>query len=682
MNPDLINAARAVVAAKSRHPDLTPEEFHQIAQSYGQDGEKVAAYLQQLRADHGNLVASALKGITANWGDELVGMIPKSLGGGEDAKNEMRLRYELAALDHPIAAPLTEMAGGVGAAVATGGLAPEFATGSRIANAALEAGAVGGGYGVVSGAGGGEDAASRVHGAVREGATGTLLGGALGAVAGTLAEHTPSGVALRRQLDAIQQSGGIRALRKTLADFRAGGRGDLVTTADLSRPLAGVGDFGATNNPTVYNKAADIFEHRQPDITERLLNDVDEHIGTPDAHVRAQQLAEGKRDWANTAYDNLRDSGAEFSPEDLAPYLEHPKIKSALGEARLAGDLAPGSLMEQRLARLTNEGSVVKTPADQLNELQSRMAASGGNPAPEDKALAMRILNGEPVESVFKPSQPVVAPTRPLSFTDMQQTKRALDGLVGTAYRKGNVPLAQAYGNIRNAVVDAITNKVPEYAVVDAEYAAKSRLQDMLTQGQDAWNKIGVRQLQENLSKLSPADRDEFRLGLASKLVDSLRDVSTNRNVAKQLLDKGISMQEKLKVIFGDEDTFNNFMNRVKLEKKMADTRATVGGSATAKRTADVSFDPLPMLAGSFYGPHAALAGATRSLFRNPQRTSNIAKIVGDFAFTQGADKVEALLNKLTQPVSLLGHMPAVRIGQGTAIAAPHITSLFDQPQD
>jgi len=645
MDPEIVKAARALIAARKQYPDLTADEAEQITKSYGHSADDVVKYIDKLRSDHGDLVASGLKGFTMNWGDELVGLLPEALGGGERGKEEMRLRQELASLDHPIAAPVTELAGGIGSAVLTGGLSPEFQGASRIANAAKTAAVVGGGYGAVSGAGEGEDIGDRAKHAAAGGVAGAALGGALGAAAGRIAEHTSIASALRRQLDAIEQSGGFQALRKTLDEFRHAGRGDEVVLADLSQPLQNVADFAANNNPATYNKAAKILNERQPDITERLLTDVEHHVGKPlpDAEARALELKNDKFDWANTAYNNLRSVKASFKPEDIASFIDKPTVEHALEQAQLADDITQGGALEALIKRV-----------------------QAGSRDPEDIAAMKQIANSGKLQ-------------RPLSFNDMQQLKRALDGKVGAAYAKGNVPLADAYKALRDQVKSAIMAKVPEYAAVDAEYAAKSRLQEMLTKGIETWNKIGVRQLTDDVAKLNPADAEQFRYGLASKLVDTLRDSNTNRNVAKQIMDKGVSMQEKLKVIFGDEKTFDSFMERVKTERQMGDTRATIGGSPTHKRDSDAIFNPLPALAGAAYGPHGVLssllhhiAGASRKA-----ETSKVAEKLGENLFTQGADKIDALLAKLAQPVSILGHSNATHLGQAAGISSSYLASLF-----
>lgn len=639
MNPDLVKAARALVAARKQYPDLSEQEAESIAKSFGQKADDVVGYIQKLRSDHGNIVASGLGGFTANFGDELVGALPSALGGGEAGKEEMRLRQELAQIDHPVGAPAAELAGGLGSAVLTGGLAPELQVGGRVASAATNAAVAGGVYGAVAGAGAGETPSERLRKAALEGGAGAVLGGGIGAAAGRIAEHTSIATALRRQLDAIDQSGGFQKLKQTLAEFRGAGRGNEVVTADLAPELQNLADFATQNDSRTYNKAAKILNDRQPDITERILADVEDVAGKPlpDAEKMATQLKDTKYDWANTAYGNLRNVDVNIDPKEVQKLVSTPTVDHLIEQAGLADDMAGSGSLAKLLERLRT-----------------------GSRAPGDIAAAQQIAN---------------TGRRPLSFNDLHQLERALDGKVGAAYTKGNVPLADAYKAVRNQVRGLLTQVSPEYADVTAEYAAKSQLQEMLTKGVDTWNKIGVRDLTDDLARLNPEDRELFRYGLASKLVDTLRDSNTNRNVAKQIMDKGISMQEKLKVVFGTPENFDKFMQRIHAEKTMGQTRGVIGGSVTHKRDADAMFNPLPALAGAAYGPHGIVSSLLHHVAGSAGQTEKraVASKIGDNMFTQGADKVDALLRKLAEPVNILGHRTATSIGQGAGL----LTNLF-----
>jgi hypothetical protein len=215
----------------------------------------------------------------------------------------------------------------------------------------------------------------------------------------------------------------------------------------------------------------------------------------------------------------------------------------------------------------------------------------------------------------------------------------------------------KAYATVRDAVKKAMVEKVPGYAAVDAKYAAMSRLESSLQQGVDTFNKTGARELASDVAQMSPEELQQFRTGLASKLVDSLRDSRTNRDVAKQLMDASISMQEKLKIVFGDEPTFNQFMQRVKAEATMAKTKAAIGGSQTHLLGADAEFDPLPHLPGVVHGnPLGIITGLVHHTLGkvSKNQTAKVAQIVGDKMLTQGSTAIDRLLQELNKPEPLL----------------------------
>lgn len=640
MNPDLVKAARALVAFRKQNPDATEDEVRQITAHFGQKPEDVAEYIRGLHQSPNDVSVPFMQGVTANFADELSGAGHKLHIPGFPSADEYRLKQELSELTSPKASVAANLIGGIGSAVATGGLAPELNVGGRVGSAAANAAAAGGAYGAAAGAGAGETGSERLHKAITEGATGAALGGGIGAAAGRIAEHGSFATALRRQLDAIDQSGGFQAVKKNLADFRTAGRGGEVVAADLSPELQNLADFATQNDSRTYNKAAKILNERQPDITERILGDVEDIAGKPlpDAEKMAQQLKDEKYDWANTAYGKLREVKTEIPQDAISKVVQQPTIEHMLQQAKLADDMSGNGALEELIKRLQS-----------------------GSRKPEDIAAAKNIANG--------------GSARPLSFNDLHQLERALDGKVGSAYTKGNVPLADAYKGVRNQVRDLLTQTSPDYAKVTQEYAAKSQLQEMLTKGVDTWNKIGVRDLSNDLASLSKDDAELFRYGLASKLVDTLRDANTNRNIAKQIMDKGISMQEKLKVVFGTTQKFDQFMQRVQAEKTMGQTRGVIGGSVTHKRDADAMFNPLPALAGLAYGPHGVLSSLLHHVAGSAGTAEKqaVASKIGDSMFTQGADKVDALLHSLAQPVNILGKRAATGIGQGVGL----LTNLF-----
>lgn len=635
MNPDVIKAARALVKAQQKYPDMTNDEADHLARAHGVELQSVVDYVNKLRADRGNLVASGLEGFTANFGDEMVGLLPKALGGGESGKEEMRLRQELAHLDHPVAAPAAEIAGGLASAVIGTGLVPEVAGSARVANALVTGAEAGGVYGGVAGAGAGETAQERLSGGASGAFTGMIAGGALGAGGAALMELTPAAAVLRKHLKAIEESGGMQALRTKLDEFAGAnaGRSSLITAADLS-PYMGRNLREAAKRDLQTNvNAKDILTRRQSSIDERMITDIEnKSVGLPDAEKLAKALKDEKFEWSNTAYDKLRDLKVEFTPEDINKFVDTPTVAHALQLAKLADDMSTGGPLQQLMERV-QMGS--RSPADM-------------------KALEQAVNK-----------QKINAPARPITFNDLQALQRTLDGKAGKAFADRNVPLGRAYKEVRQQVLDAIENKVPEFKAVQAEFAAKSRLQNMVQQGMDTWGAKGTRELARDISMLPEKDAEIFRYSMASKLVDQIRDNPSA--TIRKLWYPSQSMKEKLRTIFGDN--FDHYMNQLGVERDMGATLEAISNVPPGEPP-----NPVGSIAHSMiYGPKYAAFNVVGKLFGHPH-AKRVSSQMGTDLLTQGSHNVERLLQRLEEPVSLFHSRRAGALG---GRAAPYVNSLF-----
>lgn len=651
MNPDLIRAARLVFLAQQRASasgvSITPGDLDAFVREETK-GQYSLADAQKYLTQHmtafdpgitpRNVGRSLAQGALGDWGDELLGKLPEALGGGKSAEEEMRLNQDIYHSAHPTADTIGKVAGGVGSGVALGAIAPEISILSRflpeagtVAGAATRAAAGGAAFGAVSGAGEGETGSQRLRGAGTGAATGAVLGGVLGAAAGKGAQLMPAARAARRLANSVEESGGLDALKASNADAAAAGKGDEVMAGDLSPATQMLTRFATNNNPNTYVRAAEKLNARQPNMSERLLNGATDLLGeTPDATTRGDALARAKSDFAasDAGYEGLRKADVKFAPSDVSPFLKEPSVQGAWKLARRAGDITEGS---------------------PLDELFNKLSAANPSASPEAIRSAMGSEGMEKVTQQFG--------DRDITFDDMHQFKQLLDDKAASAFRSGQGSLGKAYATVRDAVKQAMIDKVPGYAGVDSKYAAMSRLETSLQQGVETFNRTGTRQLASDVAQMSPEDLQQFRHGLASKLVDQLSDVKTNRDAAKNLLDSSISMQQKLKMIFGDKETFDQFMNQVKWEKTMAQSSGAVKGSQTHLLDADAEFDPIPHIPAVVthgpLGPFTALMQHTLGRVSKNQ-TSKVADLVGNKMLTQGTAAIAKMLEEAGTPQPLL----------------------------
>lgn len=395
MNPDLVKAARAIVAALKQYPDLTEDEVNQIAKSYGQKGDDVVAHIQSLQ-DKNDVSVPFMQGVTANFADEISGLGHKLHIPGFPSTEEYRLKQDVSELNNPTASKAANLIGGAGSAIATGDVIPEIQAGGRVARAALNAGAVGGAYGAIAGAGEGESPADRVSHALTGAAAGTALGGVLGAGGARIAESTSIARALKLQLKTIDESGGMQALRKSLDDFRMAGRGADVMPADLSPEMQKLGSFSTQHDMPTSITAMKALDERQAGATGRVLNDVTDVTGQPlpDASgIRAQipkvattpemtetadrikqLLSAGEGSWSKLGVRDLEAKLAEMNPSDaeIFRYGLASKFVDMLRDKKVNRNIAK-ELFDSSIAAEEKLRVIFKTP-QKFDEYMNRVA--------------------------------------------------------------------------------------------------------------------------------------------------------------------------------------------------------------------------------------------------------------------------------------------------------------------
>lgn len=557
----------------------------------------------------GGLAGAAVQGATFNWSDEIVGAMPRVLGGGAEARETVRLRNEAFRAKHPVAEFLAAMAGGAATAVG----APVSAA-KTVAGGIARGAATGGGVGAVSGAGAGEDRASRKRGAVVGGTVGTVMGGAIPTAIETGRSFVPSARATRRVDHAISRAGGAERLSQRVDEFRAAGRGEEVMLADLDPRLRAEADFAANNSDDVLTTLGNRLETRQRDASERLLDDVNTVTGErPNGPARINELAASRRTWADgpTGYGGLREGAGQLDIETIAPYFATPQVQSAWRQAQLAGDISENSSLAGRLRGWINR--------------------EGGEAE------------------------------RPASFDDVLEFKRVLDGKVREAYTRGNGALAKSYETVRNASRQILTDKLPNYAAVEAQYAARKTAEESVQQGMDWWSRADNGALQEVVRELDPQALDHFRYGMASGLVAQLQNSATNRGTARQIANASRAMQSKLRLVFGSQERFDEFMQRVETEAELGQLSSAVGGSQTARRLQARGFDPAALGIDAVTGNPAGAVSRVMALTGKGALDRNTAARVGPTVMTQGADALETLLRQWKRRPSILDPM-ATRI--------------------
>ena len=269
-DPSVIRATRLLLRALENDPEeeLTPADLEAFLrqETKGKAGlMEIEPLVRSIRATETKPNArsvgrSIAQGASMKYADEAVGALPDiargasglgpigdifgqivaKMGGGEGAKEMMRLKDEEFNRQNPKTAAASEIAGAVATSAIPG------AGGAKVGATALRMGArgaaTGGAVGGLSGAGGAEEG-ERQEGAKRGAAIGAAAGGALGGTAGIVAQGAakvlPKQRAIGRLWEAIESTGGMQKVKQLVQDLDDVGRMQSMTLGQVSKPLRG-----------------------------------------------------------------------------------------------------------------------------------------------------------------------------------------------------------------------------------------------------------------------------------------------------------------------------------------------------------------------------------------------------------------------------------------------------------
>lgn len=509
-------------------------------------------------------------------------------------KEEMRLREDLYSEEHPVANIVGQMAGGF--AVPGSGAARVAKGAVGVGQAALRGAAFGAGAGTLAGAGAGETTEERVSGATTGAGAGAVLGGGLTGLLGTTRLATsPKARASRRLDETITESGGIDRLRERLTEFNRAGKRDEVIFGDLTPETQELLRFVANNDEKAFVRLKTITGRRQSGQSDRLLSDVKRLVGNPHAESELRRMKGDLDAWARSpeGFEGLRQQN---------PQLQDIRVLGALKEY----------LAQPR-----------------VKELWAR-------------AREERFVGGDP---------DLGAP----SFQQVHNLKMKLDRAISKGFATpGERDLARGLAEVRDNVDDALGLMVPEYRARNVIYRQGIAKQKALTLGHQWATRADNRELINSIIRFSPGELDAFRKGFVSRILDRLRSTKTNRNLANDLMTDR-SLQERMQIVFGDQQVFDDLMRAVSAEGRMAGSQGATGGSQTHRLGMGLDYDPAEMLSvathGVMFGPQAVAGTLASSVGR---RLPNViarrtARALMPSLLTKGTPAIDALLTQMAQ---------------------------------
>ncbi|MES0385433.1 MAG: hypothetical protein ABUJ98_12695 [Hyphomicrobium sp.] len=515
----------------------------------------------------------------------------------------MRQEIQLGREQQPGESLAAELAAG-GAAL--GGVGGSFIGGAKtLPQAAGRSGLIGSGVGAVMGAGeAGGDLANRAQGALG----GAALGGVLGvaapvAVAGGarglrgIVNRIRPGSTQRNAADRILNALNDEQITVDQARQRLDKLGVQATVADVADETRRLARGVASEPGPASAQATRVLQGRQDAQGQRILQSVEDQLPIQESFQgTVDDLITSRANAARPLYQRAYAEGVPFTDE-LQELFNRPAVKQAWQRAQqIAG----------------NEGitlpEVFVTDAAGNLTLQTQTA----------------------------PNMPTI-----------DFIKRGLDDIVEQARdpitRKIVGDSARSVANVRGELLSIVDEINPTYATARAAFAGPSGSLDALNLGR-RFARGDPEILTKQLDRLTPNDQAFFRAGVAEGLRDLVLRTPDGVNAARRLAGNEL-MRERLRSVFPDEESANEFIRQMLNEGEMFRTRQTVlGGSPTARiqaeqsalagPAADVALDVATGTPGV-----GALRGVARSIMGGGGRPDPaLTAELGRQLFSQGDD--------------------------------------------
>jgi hypothetical protein len=172
----------------------------------------------------------------------------------------------------------------------------------------------------------------------------------------------------------------------------------------------------------------------------------------------------------------------------------------------------------------------------------------------------------------------------------------------------GNREQYRDLNSLRVQLRDAITGGDPSHPYQKAlnAYSGPSSGISALKEGEDIFNKHPD-EISADMGRLSPSDREFYRLGAAGTLRTRL---STRGGDESKVIAGKDFIRQQLRPIFDTEAEYNRFMNAATVEGRMFGTKQKYGGSQTAERVAEDNAAPEGAMGHAVRAGAAAMEGA------------------------------------------------------------------------
>lgn len=174
-----------------------------------------------------------------------------------------------------------------------------------------------------------------------------------------------------------------------------------------------------------------------------------------------------------------------------------------------------------------------------------------------------------------------------VSLEDLHRFKSVdLSGYIDAAKRAGDKTRLRALVQVKNSLVDAMDAASTDYKSARAIFAGEAEVQDALEEG-IAYVRSGAAVTGADVAKMSAAEKQAFRLGVARGLAETVDKAPDGADVVKRIFGSR-SKRAILDPLFENATDKARFTNAMLNEARKTRTRqAVIGNTTTAMQQAD-----------------------------------------------------------------------------------------------
>ena len=167
------------------------------------------------------------------------------------------------------------------------------------------------------------------------------------------------------------------------------------------------------------------------------------------------------------------------------------------------------------------------------------------------------------------------------SIQALHGARQQVDDIINSAKRAGENNKARSYIELRNKINDTLYEASPTFKKADDTYSGFAKMEQAQKDGLD-FDKFGSGdEIKNHLSKLTPDEKDAFKIGLRENLIRRVSGSQDSASGARRIF--GNSLQrEKIKSVFDNPKDYNDFARKMYDEIRVYDVKQRIlGGSRT-----------------------------------------------------------------------------------------------------